>query len=253
MSRMRSKLFGAGHTNAMGLYYGRKSVENWLNTIRQYDTLSEEAERELAEQIANGSRRAEEKLIKANLKLVVSVANTYGTIMPLEDMIQEGNIGLIIAAREFNPDLGIRFITYATMMIRKYILLGIVANSRLVALPANKQCTELSTSESLDVAAFNDDDCDATKGDMLSGDLDVNTDLDSLAADLARVMQKTLDERAIGIVCKVFGIGCEAMFLDQIGAEYEITKERARQILQESLKKMGASGKILALLQNYKG
>ena len=252
MSRMRSKLFGAGHTNAMGLYYGRKSVENWLNTIRQYDTLSEEAERELAEQIANGSRRAEEKLIKANLKLVVSVANTYGTIMPLEDMIQEGNIGLIIAAREFNPDLGIRFITYATMMIRKYILLGIVANSRLVALPANKQ-TCLSTSESLDDVAFNDNDCDTTKGDMLSGDLDVNTDLDSLADDLARVMRKVLDERAIAIVCKVFGIGCEAMFLDQIGAEYDITKERARQILQESLKKMGASGKILALLKNYKG
>jgi len=251
MSRMRSKLFGAGHTNAMGLYYGRKSVENWLNEIRHYDTLSEEVEKELAAQIAAGSRRAEEKLIKANLKLVVSVANTYGTMMPLEDMIQEGNIGLVIAAREFNPDLGVRFITFATMMIRKYILMGIVANSRLVALPANKQ-TCLSTSESLDVPAF-DDDNDTNKADMLSGDINVNTDLDSLAADLARVMRKVLDERAINIVCKVFGIGCEPMFLDQIGAEYEITKERARQILQESLKKMGASGKILALLKNYKG
>jgi RNA polymerase primary sigma factor len=137
------------------------------------------------------------------------------------------------------------------MMIRKYILMGIVSNSRLVALPANKQ-TCLSTSESLDVPAF-DDDNDTNKADMLSGDINVNTDLDSLAADLARVMRKVLDERAINIVCKVFGIGCEPMFLDQIGAEYDITKERARQILQESLKKMGASGKILALLKNYKG
>jgi len=253
MSRMRSKLFGAGHTNAMGLYYGRKSVEQWLNEIRHVETLSEEREKELAEQIHAGNRRAEEKLITANLKLVVSVASTYGTIMPLEDMIQEGNIGLIMAAREFNPDLGVRFITFATMVIRKYILMGIIANSRLVALPANKQCTELSTSESLDVAAFNDDDCDATKADMLSGDINVNTDLDSLADDLARVMRKVLDERAIAIVCKVFGIGCEPMFLDQIGAEYEITKERARQILQDSIKKMGASGKTLALLQSYQG
>jgi RNA polymerase primary sigma factor len=246
--RMRRKDFGKGVLNTM---QNRKNIEKYLNEIRHFSGLSEEEEIELSHKVKNGDKRAEDKMVKANLRLVVSLANSYGTIMPLEDMIQDGNIGLIIAVREFDPTLGYRFISFATMMIRKYILIGIANDARIVRRPADEQ-TELSTSESLDTPAY-DDDADTSKGDMLVGDIWVNTDLDSLACDLARAMHNTLDNRAIDIVCKVMGIGCVPMFMDAISKELGLTKERVRQVYQESLAAMRKDAKVAKLLANYKG
>lgn len=245
---MRRKTFGNGVLNPMR---GRKMIEQYLNEIRHFDGLSEEDEIALASRVKSGDRRAEDQMIKANLRLVVSLANAYGTIMPLEDMIQEGNIGLIVAVREFDPTLGYRFVSFATMMIRKYILIGIANDSRIVRRPADEQ-TELSPSDSLDTPAY-DDDADTTKGDMLVGDIWVDTDLDSLSCDLARAMNKALDKRAIDIVCKVIGIGCAPMFMDAIGNELGLTKERVRQIYQDSLAAMRKDAKVAKLLANYKG
>lgn len=76
--------------------------------------------------------RVEEQMIKSNLKLVVSIANSYRPMMSMEDLIQNGNIGLIKAVREFNPELGYRFVFYASMMIRKYIIMGIRNDSGIV-------------------------------------------------------------------------------------------------------------------------
>lgn len=246
--RMRRKDFGKGVLNTM---QNRKNIEKYLNEIRHFDGLTEEEEVALAVRIKAGDRRAEDKMVKANLRLVVSLANAYGTIMPLEDMVQDGSIGLIIAVREFDPTLGYRFVSFATMMIRKYILAGIANDSRIVRRPADEQ-TELSPSESLDTPAY-DDDADTSKGDMLVGDIWVDTDLDSLACDLARAMNKTLDKRAIDIVCKVMGIGCAPMFMDAIGKELGLTKERVRQVYQESLAAMRKDAKVAKLLANYKG
>lgn len=245
---MRRKDFGRGVLNTM---YGRKNIEQYLNDIRRFEGLTEEEEVALARRIKEGDRRAEDRMIKANLRLVVSLANCYGSIMPLEDMIQDGNIGLTIAVREFDPTLGYRFVSFATMMVRKYILTGIANDSRVVRRPADEQ-TELSTSDSLDVPAF-DDDADMTKGDMLVSDIWVDTDLDSLACDLARAMSKTLDKRAIDIVCKVIGIGCAPMFMDAIGRELGLTKERVRQVYQESLTTLRKDMRVIKLLSEYKG
>jgi len=65
--------------------------------------------------------------------LVVSIANAYSSIMPIEDLIQEGNIGLVLAVRSFDIERGYRFITYASMMIRKYILKAIDAYQRMIS------------------------------------------------------------------------------------------------------------------------
>ena len=241
---MRRKDFGKGVLNTM---QNRKNIEQYLNEIRHFDGLTEDEEVLLASRIKAGDRRAEDKMVKANLRLVVSLANAYGTIMPLEDMVQDGNIGLIIAVREFDPTLGYRFVSFATMMIRKYILAGIANDSRIVRRPADEQ-TELSPSESLDTPAY-DDDADT----MLVGDIWVDTDLDSLACDLARAMNKTLDKRAIDIVCKVMGIGCAPMFMDAIGKELGLTKERVRQVYQESLTTLRKDGRVAKLLAEYKG
>ena len=245
--KMRRKDFGQGNMNVMGVR--RKDIEKYLNDIRHYEGLSEQDEIELAAKVKAGDRRAEDKMVKANLRLVVSLANCYGTIMPIEDMVQNGNIGLIIAVREFNPELGYRFVSFATMMVRKYILMGIANDSRVVRRPIDEQ-TCLSTSESLDEPCYDDED-ETTKAEMLVGD-PWNSDLDSLATDLARVMTKVLDKRAINVVCKVCGIGCQPMFMDSIGNELGISKERVRQIFQESVAALRKDAKAAKLLAAYK-
>ena len=247
--RMRRKDFGQGNLNVMGVR--RKDIEKYLNDIRHYEGLSEEKELELSAKVKAGDKRAEEQMVKANLRLVVSLANCYGTIHPIEDMIQDGNIGLIMAVREFNPELGYRFVSFATMMIRKYILIGIGNDSRVVRRPLDEQ-TELSTAESLDEPCYNDED-ETTKAEMLVGDILINSDLDSLATDLARAMKRVLNERAISIVCKVFGIGCDPMFMDSIGKELGLTKERVRQIFQDSVKALKEDVQAAKLLAAYKG
>ena len=247
--KMKTIAFGNGVVNVMGAK--RNDIEIYLKEIRHFQGLTEDDELDLAAKIQNGDRKAEEKMIKANLRLVVTLANCYGTIMPLEDLIQNGNIGLIYAVRKFDPAKGLRFVTLATWMIRKYILLGIINESRIVRRPMDEQ-GDLNQSESLDEPAYGEDD-DIAKSDLLVGDIWVNNDLDSLACDLARVMKATLDERAITIVCKVMGIGEQPMFMDSIAKELNIGKERVRQIFQESLATLRKDARASKLLANYRG
>jgi RNA polymerase primary sigma factor len=242
---MRSKIFGAG----TGSYLNRSNLTIYLNEVRRYKGLTEEDEADLFTKVKEGNRRAEEKIVKENLRLVVSIANAYGSIMNPEDLIQEGNIGLVLAVRSFDLNRGFRFITYASMMIRKSILEGIANSGRLVRLPANMQ-TEISTNTSLD-EQIGDDEDGCSRGDMLVGDIWTDANDDSLAIDLARAMKATLNERAIKIVCKVIGLGERPMFMDAIGNELGIGSERVRQIFQESLATLRKDERVARLLANY--
>jgi len=242
---MRSKIFGAG----TGSYLNRSNLTIYLNEVRRYKGLTEEDEVDLFTKVKEGNRRAEEKIIKENLRLVVSIANAYGSIMNPEDLIQEGNIGLVLAVRSFDLSRGYRFITYASMMIRRSILEGIANSGRLVRLPANKQ-TELSTNTSLD-EQIGDDEDGCSRGDMLVGDIWADDADDSLAIDLARAMKACLNERAIKIVCKVIGLGEQPMFMDAISKELGIGSERVRQIFQESLATLRKDGRVAKLLAAY--
>lgn len=110
----------------------------YLREIRQYPLLTQEQERELAEQIAAGDMEAQRKLITANLRLVVSVAREYaGRGVPMMDLIQEGNIGLIVAARKFDYTLDFRFSTYATKWIRQGITRCLMNHAGLIRVPVH--------------------------------------------------------------------------------------------------------------------
>lgn len=226
---MKYKNFGAGYSCKMS---ERKDIQSFLNDIRSIKTLSEQEEQELA---AAGSRIAETRLIEANLKLVVSIANLYAGIMPLPDIIQHGNIGLIKAARTYKPNTG-RFATYAYYYIRKYIVIGIEEDARLVSRPHKAQDGSFGHA-SLDEPIANDGECTVTGADLLKSDFAVNANLDSLAIEVARALN-TLTEREKGIVCKTFGIGCKESQPWEIATEYGIGEERVRQILQGALGKM---------------
>ena len=242
---MRKKIFGAG----TGSYLNRANLTTYLNEVRRFKGLSEEDELDLFTKVKEGDRRAEERIIKENLRLVVSIANAYGSIWAPEDIIQEGNIGLILAVRSFDINKGYRFITYASLMIRKSILEGVANSGRLVRRPANKQ-TEISPDTSLDEQVGDDED-GCSRSDLLVGDIWADSADDSLAIDLARAMKATLDSRAIDIVCKVIGLGEQPMFMDAIGKQLGIGAERVRQIFQTSIATLRKDERVAKLLANY--
>lgn len=117
---------------------GDEDVRQYLRDIRQYPRLSIEEEQELARRCAEGDEDAIRKMVNSNLRLVVSVAREYaGRGVPLLDLIQEGSIGLIVAAQKFDYTLDFRFSTYATKWIRQRVTRCLVDHSGLIRVPTH--------------------------------------------------------------------------------------------------------------------
>lgn len=115
------------------------SLDKYLQEIGHEELISVEEEVELAQRIRQGDRKALEKLTKANLRFVVSVAKQYQNQgLSLPDLINEGNLGLIKAAEKFDETRGFKFISYAVWWIRQSILQAIAEQSRIVRLPLNQ-------------------------------------------------------------------------------------------------------------------
>lgn len=116
-----------------------QTVNQYLADISHCPRISPEEESELGMRAQAGDEQAVQRLVEANLRFVVSVAKTYqGHGLPLPDLINEGNIGLIKAAWKFDPSRGFKFISYAVWWIRQSILQGISDQSRMVRLPLNQ-------------------------------------------------------------------------------------------------------------------
>ncbi len=117
-----------------------EALEKYLQEISREELISPDEEVELAQRIKKGDRKALERLTRANLRFVVSVAKQYQNQgISLPDLINEGNVGLIKAAEKFDETRGFKFISYAVWWIRQSILQAIADQSRLVHLPLNQQ------------------------------------------------------------------------------------------------------------------
>lgn len=115
------------------------ALERYLTEIARIDKITPEEEVLLAKKIKEGDQAALDKMVKANLRFVVSVAKQYqNNGLTLNDLINEGNVGLLKAAKRFDETRGFKFITFAVWWIRQAILTAIIENSRMIRLPYNK-------------------------------------------------------------------------------------------------------------------
>lgn len=115
---------------------GEDDVRQYLNEIRQFPLLTAEQERELAMRCARGDEDAIRQMVDSNLRLVVSVAREYaGRGVPLLDLIQEGSIGLLVAAKKFDHTLEFRFSTYATKWIRQGVTRCLINHGTMIRVP----------------------------------------------------------------------------------------------------------------------
>lgn len=118
---------------------GSEALERYLQDISKEEMVSTDEEVELAKRIRQGDKNALERLVKANLRFVVSVTKQYqGQGLELTDLINEGNVGLINAAMKFDETRGFKFISYAVWWVRQSILQALADKSRLVRLPLNQ-------------------------------------------------------------------------------------------------------------------
>ena len=270
-----------------------QSLDKYLQEIGREELVSVEEEVELAQRIRNGDRRALDKLTRANLRFVVSVAKQYQNQgLSLPDLINEGNLGLIKAAKKFDETRGFKFISYAVWWIRQSILQALAEQSRIVRLPLNqvgslnKISKALSKFEQenerrpspeelakqLDIPVDKISDTLKVSGRHISVDapfvegednslLDVLTNADSPMADsslnresLSKEVERALNqlsEREREILKMFFGIGCQEMTLEEIGAKFDLTRERVRQIKEKAIRKL--KGPKSKLLKSYLG
>ena len=265
------------------------SLDKYLQEIGREDLITVEEEVELAQRIRKGDRVALEKLTRANLRFVVSVAKQYQNQgLSLPDLINEGNLGLIKAAEKFDETRGFKFISYAVWWIRQSILQALAEQSRIVRLPLNQvgslnkiskafskfeQENERRPSPELEIPVDKISDTLKVSGRHISVDapfvegednslLDVLVNDDSPMADrslvnesLAREIDRalsTLTEREKDIIQMFFGINTQEMTLEEIGDKFGLTRERVRQIKEKAIRRLRQNSRS-KLLKSYLG
>lgn len=268
-----------------------ESIDKYLTEISRYDLLTPDEESDLAMKASRGDQAAKEKLVCSNLRFVVSVAKKYQHQgVPLCDLIDEGNIGLMTAAEKFDATKGFKFISYAVWWIRQSIMLAIQEHGKTVRLPLNKtgQLNKINkainqfehenqrrpttdelaklldededkikdvlnsqTSVSSIDAPITDDDS-STLGDVLTNENSPQADkglvLDSLRADIAQFL-KNLTPKQRAIIRMSFGLDGEEKSLDEIGEEFNLSRERVRQIKELSIRKLKSNVNRVSLMQ----
>ncbi|MDP6877161.1 MAG: RNA polymerase sigma factor RpoD/SigA [Candidatus Marinimicrobia bacterium] len=272
-----------------------RSLSRYLEEIGDFEPLNPDREVELAIKIKQGNHTALEELVKANLRFVVSVAKDYqGQGLPLTDLINEGNLGLIKAAGRFDETRGFKFISYAVWWIRQSILQALAEHSRIVRLPLNRVGTiskitktaekleaeierspnekeigrqlNMTPDEVIDAmrisrrhqslnAPFRDGDKNSLI-DIIKDEnqLEPDTPLmnDSLKDEIRNSLD-TLKDRERMVIKMYFGIERDyALTLNEIGEEFNLTRERVRQIKEKAIRRLRHRSRSKTL-RNYLG
>ena len=271
------------------------SLDKYLQDIGKEELITADEEVQLAQKVKLGDQQALEKLVKANLRFVVSVAKQYqnqGLSLPY--LINEGNLGLIKAARRFDETRGFKFISYAVWWIRQSILQALAEQSRIIRLPLNqvgslnkikKATSKLEQefertpsaeeiAEKLEMPDYKIDAAKKITTRYISMDapltqddetkfLDVfvsedtpNTDDMLMRESLAREIQRslaTLTKKERDVINLYYGIGIpHGLTLEEIGAKFDLTRERVRQIKEKAIRRLKHTSRS-KLLKSYLG
>lgn len=254
-------------------------MKAYIASLHDFKRLGQEEELELSERALQGDQAAIDTLVESNLKLVISVAKGYsGCGLPLLDLIQEGNIGLITAARKYDGSKGFRFSTYATYWIRQTISRALANQARIIRVPANtvesltklrkvsgeltqklgrtptdKELAAATGLEVEKVQALNslvqastsldapvDDECETCMVDLVEDPHNPYDDLiDEVNKDIVDRVFATLSAREADVLRKRFGFETdEPMTLEQVGDIYGASKEWIRQIENRAIRKL---------------
>ena len=260
------------------------SVRLYLREIGKIPLLTPEEEADLAQRIVNGDKKAKDKMVEANMRLVVSIAKRYGGRgLDFLDLIQEGNTGLLRAVDKFDPDKGFKFSTYATWWVRQAITRAIADQARTIRIPVhmvetinkvlrttrkltaelNREPTNEEIAAALDMEPEKIDYVMRIKQDIASLDASISRegdDEESVLGDFVEDEERdspedsaanqilkeqlseiiaTLTDREQKIIRLRFGIGGgRPHTLEEVGAEFDVTRERIRQIEAKALSKL---------------
>ena len=260
------------------------SVRLYLREIGKIPLLTPEEEADLAQRIVKGDKKAKNKMVESNMRLVVSIAKRYGGRgLDFLDLIQEGNTGLLRAVEKFDPEKGFKFSTYATWWVRQAITRAIADQARTIRIPVhmvetinkvlrttrkltaelNREPTNEEIAKELDMEPEKIDYVMRIKQDIASLDASVGRegdDEDSVLGDFVEDEERdspedsaanqilkeqlseiiaTLTDREQKIIRLRFGIGGgRPHTLEEVGNEFDVTRERIRQIEAKALSKL---------------
>jgi RNA polymerase primary sigma factor len=251
----------------------QEEIHHYLKDIRKIKVMTPERERELAELINSGNLsdydrdKIDKELIEGNLRFVITVAKQYQNQgMDFSDLVAEGNLGLMKAIQHFDWGKNLRFISYAVWWVKQSILQSLNDNSRTIRLPVNvvqdlyrakrevdnkggdldNKYHSLPSIVDLDMKINEDGDTliDIIKNPNAEMPDDAFNTNDALKQNLMKLLL-SLDDREKCIVEDYFGLTGTPRTLEDIGGDFNLTKERVRQIKEKALRKLRNDSSIL--------
>ena len=248
-------------------------IQYYLKDIRKIKVMSPERERELAELINSGElsnherEKINKELLEGNLRFVITVAKQYQNQgLTFSDLVAEGNLGLMKAIQNFDWSKNLRFISYAVWWVKQSILQSLNDNSRTIRLPVNVVQDLHRAKKDVENNGGDLDDKYQTLPSIIDLDMTINEDgdtlidviknqdaempdasfnsKDQLKENLMKLLS-SLDERERSIVEDYFGLTGTPRTLEDIGGDFNLTKERVRQIKEKALRKLRNDSSIL--------
>jgi RNA polymerase primary sigma factor len=244
----------------------QEEINSYLKDIRKIKVMTPDRERELAEKMLSGKLTLQEKeeiqkeLVEGNLRFVITVSKQYQNQgLDLPDLIAEGNYGLLKAIENFDWSKKLRFISYAVWWVRQSILQSLNENARTIRLPVNVVQELHKAKKDLDNSGVELPDKFTNLPQVINLENPLNEDGDTLMdmlsnpnAELADAglsteqtlkdkllgMLDVLDEREKVIIQDYFGLSGSTRTLEDIGNDFDLTKERVRQIKEKALRKL---------------
>ncbi len=223
-------------------------LDTYLKEIGNEKQLTTEEEAVLTQRIRGGDSKALDKLIRANLRFVVSIAKQYqGLGMSMSDLINEGNIGMIKAAERFDETSGVRFVSYAAWWIRQSIIEAITTGGNIVKTDEkrlHKEYTISNKQQSLD-APISEGNKNSLLDVIINNDSPLGDDelfQKSLREEINDALQ-FLSERERLVLDAYFGINNPPITMAEIGQQYGLSRERVRQIRKKALRHLRSNVK----------